>query len=229
LENSINSKKEGTKMNLVHSNWSPKLLIYLCAVVTESLQTIFGIAEVLVLHKNAEYDFVIELIKPKDEKFQILYTRGLSKNIQANGQNNTKYQRIELYFLLPDFWDLVKNDWPVYWLNRIAQVPQKNKTWFGVGDTLPAGNPPKEIDEVLKCSYFILSDPMLLESKLTGNLEAEKAFSFLAVIPIFEREFDFKMQNSATPLLKIFRDKQIFEMIDVYRQPLARKKFMGIF
>ncbi|MBK9591756.1 MAG: suppressor of fused domain protein [Crocinitomicaceae bacterium] len=217
------------KINLSFANWSTKLLTYLCVVVTERLQSVFEFAEVAVVHKNAEFDFAIKLIKPKGEKFQILYTEGLSKNIQIGGQSNKKYQRIELYFLLPDFWDLAKKEWPVFWLNKIAQVPQKNKTWFGVGDTLPAGNPPKEVDEVLKCTYFILSDPMLLDSKLSSDLEAEEAFSFLAVIPIFEREFDFKMQNSATPLLKIFKDKQIFEMIDTYREPVARKKFMGIF
>jgi hypothetical protein len=204
-------------------------LTYLCAVVTERLQSIFELAEVALVQQNAEYDFVIKLLKPKGEKLQILYTEGLSKNLQIDDQQSKKYQRIELYFLLPDFWDLAKKDWPVYWLNRIAQVPQKNKTWFGVGDTLPAGNPPKAIDEILKCSYFILSDPLLLEAKLSIELDSNNEFSFLAVIPIFEKEFDFKMQSSATPLLKIFKDKKVFEMIDIYRSPLARKKFMGIF
>lgn len=204
-------------------------MAYLCAVVTERLQSVFEFAEDAVVHKNAEYDFVIKLMKPKGEKFQILYTEGLSKHAQTSALINKKYQRIELYFLLPDFWDIAKKDWPVYWLNRIAQVPKKNKTWFGVGDTLPAGNPAKVIDEDLKCTYFILSDPILLDTKLSSDLEAEEVFSFLAVIPIFEKEFDFKMQNSATPLLKIFKDKQIFELIDTYREPVARKKFMGIF
>ncbi|MBK6524494.1 MAG: suppressor of fused domain protein [Crocinitomicaceae bacterium] len=162
------------KINLSFANWSTKLLTYLCVVVTERLQSVFEFAENAVVHKNAEYDFAIK--KPKGEKFQILYTEGLSKNIQIGGQSNKKYQRIELYFLLPDFWDLAKKEWPVFWLNRIAQVPQKNKTWFGVGDTLPAGNPPKEVDEVLKCTYFILSDPMLLDSKLSSDLEAKKLF-----------------------------------------------------
>lgn len=198
-------------------------------MVTERLQSIFELAEVAFVQQNAEYDFVIKLLKPNGEKFQILYTEGLSKNLQTDAKQNNKYHHIELYFLLPDFWDLTKKDWPVYWLNRIAQVPKKNKTWFGAGDTLPAGNPPKAIDEILKCSYFILSDPLQLESKVVNGASADQEFSFLAVIPIFEKEFDFKMQNSATPLLKIFRDKQIFEMVDIYRQPLARKKFMGIF
>jgi hypothetical protein len=222
-------EKQILKINLSNTNWLQKLLTYLCVVVTERLQSIFELAEVAFVQQNAEYDFVIKLLKPKGEKFQILYTEGLSKTQQIDAQQNNKYKRIELYFLLPDFWDLTKKDWPVYWLNRIAQVPQKNKTWFGAGDTLPAGNPPKALDDILKCSYFILSDPILLESKIGNNVSADQEFSFLAVIPIFEKEFDFKMQNSATPLLKIFRDKQIFEMIDIYRQPLARKKFMGIF
>lgn len=198
-------------------------------MVTEHLQFIFKNSEAILVQENVQYGFNIKLIKPLGEKFQILYTEGLSKKVQSVTDKNEKYQRIELYFLLPDFWDLSNRDWPVYWLNRIAQVPQKNNTWFGLGDTLPAGNPPKPIDEILKCSYFVLSDPLLLESKLERDPNTNAEFSFLAVIPIFEREFEFKMQSSATPLLKIFKDKQIFELVDIYRGPVARKKFMGIF
>lgn len=198
-------------------------------MITETLHSIFGFTDSSVLHQNAEYDFCIRMAKPANEKYVLLYTEGMSKYVQPVNEKNKKWERLELYFLLPDYWDFSKKNWPVYWLDRIAQVPQKNKTWFGLGDTLPAGNPPEEIDDVLKCSYFILSEPLLLESKFSTGLPADSAFNFMAVIPIFTKEFDFKMQSSATALLKILKDKQIFEMVDIYREPVARKKFMGIF
>lgn len=197
--------------------------------MNEMLQSIFNFNDAVVLHKNTDYDFCIRLAKPENKKYCLLYTDGLSKHLQQVDEKNKKFARIELYFLLPEYWDFSKKNWPVFWLNKIAQVPQKNKTWFGLGDTLPAGNPPQEIDEILKCSYFILSEPLFLESEFVKLSKIDETVSFMAVIPIFTREFDFKMQNSASALLKIFKEKAVYEMIDLYRQPVARKRFMGIF
>ncbi|MBI3136647.1 MAG: suppressor of fused domain protein [Bacteroidetes bacterium] len=198
-------------------------------MVTEKLQTIFGAADAPVLHKNAEYGFVIRSLKPESGAFRLLFTEGLSARPQPVDEKNQGHERIELYFLLPEYWDFSKKNWPVYWLNRIAQVPQKNNTWFGVGDTLPAGNPPENIDENLKCTYFILSEPMALHNQLNRNLLVDAGFQMLAVIPIFAKEFAFKTQNSHKALFQIFADKKIDETVDIFRQPVARKKFMGLF
>lgn len=198
-------------------------------MVTAKLQLVFGLASAEVHLENRDYGFVIKSLRSKADGFCILYTEGLSAHRQSVDEKNQGLEYIELYFLLPDYWDFSKMDWPVYWLNRIAQVPKKNKTWFGRGDTLPAGNPPQAVDEKLHCSYFMLSQPMLLESQLTGEAWKDTPFSMLAVLPIFEREFDYKNQNSARALLTIFQSKNISEMVDIYRKPVARKKFMGLF
>lgn len=197
-------------------------------MVTERLQSIFKCPDVIEMHHNEAYHFTIKSLKPKDSNYQILYTDGLSIRLQPVDDKNWKFQHIELYFLLPDYWDLFKESWPVYWLDRIAQVPQKNNTWFGPGDTLPAGNPPEKINEIFECSYFILSEPLLLEELNTNSFE-DSSFRMMAVIPIFSKEFEFKSQNSGKALLKILQEKQIFEMVDIYRKPVARRKFMGMF
>lgn len=198
-------------------------------MVTEQLSKIFNFRDAPVVFYNEAWHFNIRLIKPEGEKYQLLITDGLSDYVQKVDDKNKSYERIELYVLLPDFWDLTKKNWPVEWLNKIAEVPQKSRSWFGAGDTIAAGNPAVEIDEILKCSYFILSKPLFLESKLCGESWAQSGFQMLAVIPVFKKEFEFKSQYSSTTLLKIFQDKKVFEMIDIYRQPVARKKIMGLF
>ena len=188
------------------------------------IQDLFKNAVTEVVQTNQEYHFEIIHLISSELKCQLLYTKGLSDYIQPVNEISKELERIELYFLLPDYWDLKKSNWPVYWLNRIAQVPQKNKTWFGIGDTLPAGNPLEHIDGKLKASYFIISEPIFLE-----QLKTESEVKYLAVIPIFRKEFDFKMQNSAALLFNKLKEKSYSEMIDEYRQPAARKKFMGVF
>lgn len=188
------------------------------------IQELFKTAVSEVVLTNQEYNFEIIHLISKSPDLQVLYTKGMSSYLQPVNESNKELEHIELYFLLPEYWDLKKNNWPVYWLNRIAQVPQKNKTWFGIGDTLPAGNPPKQIEEKLKTSYFILSEPIFLD-----QLKTDGAIKYLAVIPIFRKEFDFKMQNSAALLFNKLKEKNHSEMVDQFRQPVARKRFMGVF
>ena len=175
--------------------------------------------------KNEKYNFSIYKIKQKN--YQIVFTAGLSNYQQAADIASNSLSNIELYFCLPEYWDIEKNNWPIHWLNRIAQVPQKNKTSFGIGDTLPAGNPPNPLDEKFLAEYFVLLEPMLLHDELVT--QHSENFKWLAVVPIFKKEFDFKLQNSTTALLKKFEVQNVTEMVDTFRLPVGRKKFMGIF
>lgn len=176
----------------------------------------------VLLQKNDEFNFSIFQIKQKN--YQLIFTEGLANFPQPVDEVNKSLQKIELYFCLPDYWDIKIKSWPVHWLNRIAQVPQKNKTWFGIGDTLPAGNPPQPVDEKFLAEYFILHEPVLLKEELNNS-----GFKWLAVIPIYKKEFEFKTQNSSTALVQKFEQHNITELVDVYRLPVGRKKFMGIF
>jgi hypothetical protein len=198
-------------------------------VIFPFLKSRFDIEETVPVLQNPRYNFVIRNIRPRGKDFALLVTDGLSSYLQPVTESSKAYERIELYFCLPDYWDLQKNPWPVTWLNRLAEVPRKNKSWFGPGDTIPAGKPPVFVDEKLKTDYFVLSPPVMLESSLATGNDVDPGFKMLAVIPIFRKEFDYKMQNSGTLLLQKLAAKNVTEMIDIFREPVARKKFMGMF
>jgi len=198
-------------------------------MIIEKLHTIFDFETTIFCQKNDVYDFEIHSIKPAAKNFQLLFTDGLAKYVQPVNEKFEQFLRIELYMCLPEYWDLSKTKWPIDWLNKIGAVPEKNKTWFGPGDTIPAGNPPKIIDEKLKTDHFILSDPILFRGELSGEKWNDSSFKMLAVIPIFKKEFEFKTQFTATKLFEKFDAKNVTELIDIYRQPVGRKKFMGLF
>ena len=196
-------------------------------MVKQKLCSIFPEAEILFRNENEKYDFSIYTVKPTDKNYQLLVTDGLSKRNQEVTENHSKFAHIELYFCLPDYWDLERHSWPIYWLNKIAQVPQKNNTWFGPGDTIPAGNPPQPLSEQFTANHFILSEPLLLKDILSGDEWENEAFQFLSIIPIFQPETGFKLRNSSTVLIHRLQNKGVSEMIDIYRTSVCRKRILG--
>ena len=161
------------------------------------LKSIFNVETSLELKKNRDYGFSINWIKAtKENPHHIIFTTGLSDSKQSVSEKYPEFEHVELYICLPEYWKVTdrndENQWPIEWLNRIAQVPQKNSTWFGPGDTIPTGRIPKPISNKFQQEFFILTEPILLESQLKEVELPKKTIRFLAVVPIFENEFDFK-------------------------------------
>ncbi|MBK7130052.1 MAG: suppressor of fused domain protein [Crocinitomicaceae bacterium] len=179
----------------------------------------------VVVSENNDYHFEIRLYADPNKQYQLLFTNGLRTKAQEVNERNVGFEHIELYMLLPEYWNLQQHSWPQEWLNKIAQIPKKNNTWFGLGDTIPAGNPTKPITEKFKAEYFIIAKPMKLERVLKTK---DAGFEFLAVIPIYKKEFQYKTQFSSIVLFEKFQEKNISEMIDEFRLPAARKKFLGV-
>lgn len=179
---------------------------------------------------NSDEAFQLEILHYKQTYGgqRLLISWGLSTYTQPVIPGHEKWMHTEVYMLLPEYWDFQKGTWPLQWLERIAVVPIKNATWFGVGDTLPAGNPPQDLSEKFKARYFILSEPILLESTF-AEFKNEAGFNVLAVIPVYQKEFDYKLQYSSTMLLQRLQENSITELIDEFRLPVARRKIMGIF
>jgi len=196
--------------------------------LTTALQTTFNTATIIKLYDNKDYNFSINLIKAtKENPYQILFTSGLSIKGQNVPEKHQEFQFIELYFCLPEYWkhdDQSKdNQWPVFWLNKLAEVPSKNNSWFGPGDTIPAGKPPKQLSKDLLQNHFILAEPMLFDSQLTALETDSKSIKFLAIIPIFNDEFTFKSKNSAKVLMAKYQYKKYNELVDKYRKPITNK------
>ena len=195
-------------------------------MVREELIALTGRDDCSLLFENTAYNFKIYRLKVADHSHDILFTEGMANYAQEVNEENNDLKHIELYFYLPEYWNLEIEDWPIYWLDRIAQVPQKNNTWFGHGDTIPAGNPPVSLQPNFEANHFILSRPKALD-ELT-NFSWKAPTKLLAVIPIFEKELNFKLRNSHSVLFKKFEKNNIDEKIDIYRTSCCRNRFLGL-
>lgn len=188
---------------------------------------LFPLGETRVVLENTSYNFAIKHINPSDVPYQIIYTDGLHKNCQSVAKKHVEFERIELYFCLPNYWDIDQNKWPIYWLDKLAQVPQKNNTWYGPGDTIPAGNPPKSLTEKFEANHFMLVEPIEVAEEFDKMNFTEMNVKFFGIVPIFQQELDYKLRNSAKVLTQRLQKKGYSEKIDLFRSPVCRKRFLG--
>ena len=194
--------------------------------MSATVEQILNLTDLKEIKLNREFNFKIFQAKAINNDFQILYTDGLKNHLQEVNEDNLGLECIELYILLPEYWNLENESYPIDWLEKIASVPQKNNTWFGNGDTIPAGKPAENLSENFEANHFILRKP----NKLAGELEtAELGFQFLSVIPIFQNEIDFKLKNSHSMLFKKMDAFNYTELWDVYRPSSIRSLFKRFF
>lgn len=187
------------------------------------LADIFNVEDSIIVTENNNYGFTMNLIEStKSRPYKILYTSGLSNFDQKSTEKFPEFKHIELYFCLPDYWDLQKNDWPITWLNKLAEIPQKNNTWFGPGDTIPAGKPAESINEKFSQNHFMLVEPMLFKDDIETIEIDDKAVKFLAVIPIYQNELEYKLKSSAKVFVAKYQFKKYNELVDEYRLNISK-------
>ena len=167
----------------------------------------------------------------KRTPIKLLITCGLSEYKQPIPENFNGNQHIELYFCLPSYWDLneIENpsmNWVWTWIKKIAIHLIDKKTWYGIGHTIPCAKPNESLSPTMKQRYFFLTNPDFVKTELEPMIiEKNEKVHFLAIMPIFEDEFDFKMGKGTLILQKKFKDRTITELLDDYRMTSLKTKW----
>ncbi|MGB0932706.1 MAG: suppressor of fused domain protein [Lishizhenia sp.] len=167
----------------------------------------------------------------KTSPVTVIMTNGLFHKNMPVPEKLKGRNRCELYFCLPDYWDWedVENpqmNWVFTWIQKFAKHLLENDTWYGPGHSFPAGKPPMAISKTMQQSYFMLSDPLLLEAELEPvSLQSNEEVSFYGIIPIFEDEFDFKVAKTTAKFLKKFTAKRHTEKLDDFRESIRKLRY----
>ncbi len=159
----------------------------------------------------------------------IVMTNGLSNYTMPVSEKWKGRQHTELFFALPTYWDLedVQNtnfSWPFDWIFRLESFVRERNTWFGPGHTIPTSTPPIAISNTMKQDHFIFLDPIYLESALAPLEIDNKTVHFLATVPIFADELDYKMGRGTHQLVKKMIHRKMDERIDDYRVSMLRSR-----
>jgi hypothetical protein len=131
---------------------------------------------------------------------------------------------------LPGYWDLNDKDnpnynWPLKAIQKLAKNVIENESWYGPGHTIANGNPTTEISETMKQEYFLLADPIILEDFFAPLSTGDKTVYFLAIIPLFHKEFEQKMHKGYPKWIKKFRGRNGDEVLDDFRQSIYKSRW----
>lgn len=161
-------------------------------------------------------------------KITVVMTNGLSDFKMDVNEKLKGREYNELYFCLPSYWDWDALDnpqmnWVYPWIQRIAKHPIEKNTWYAPGHTLPAGKEMNPLSTTMKQNSFLLSDPLLLEEHLKALELPEKTIYFLAIIPLFKEELDYKIARGTFKFLRKMASAGVSEKLDDYRGSVLKR------
>jgi hypothetical protein len=115
--------------------------------------------------------------------------------------------------------------WPVRLIKSIARFPHKHNTWLGRGHTIHGSNPPKPYasNTNLLCA-LLLPSPTVPDDFFILNLDPDARIRFLAVVPIYDDELNFKLQFGVEELLERFEAAELTDVIDPQRPSVLQRK-----
>lgn len=152
----------------------------------------------------------VYLVKPTPERnYYTLVTGGMGAFDMFTPDGYEGSSNIELMIHLPPTWDVNSQDekdyWPIRWLKLLARLPIEQATYLGWGHTIPSG---ERIEGTNFAGFMLIStetEGKPAQAKLPGG----KTVEFFTLVPIYEEEMLFKLENGAEGLLELFEENQI--------------------
>jgi hypothetical protein len=187
-----------------------------------------------ILKISNEFGEFILIAPPSKNGNKILMTTRLSDFKMNVHEKHIGEEFNELYFYLPSYWNVddLNNrnmNWVFIWLEKLKMHVIEKNTWFGNGHTLATGKTLVPLSEKMLQNHFILAQPIEFRTELSPILVQDKQINFLAVIPIFEDEMDYKQGKGTLKLLKKFEQANVTEKLDEFRKTVLRTRwnFLG--
>jgi hypothetical protein len=197
---------------------------------TVSQELIKRFQENEVTNLSNDFGKFILISLPNKNGNKILLTNNLSDFKMNVHEKHQGEEYNELYFYLPSYWDLEdienpKMNWVFAWLEKLKNHVINKNTWFGNGHTIPCGKELKPLSETMLQNHFILANPIELNEELSPLIIEDKTIRFLAVIPIFEDEMDYKQGKGTAKLFKKFEQAKVTEKLDDYRKTVLKNRW----
>lgn len=153
----------------------------------------------------------IYVIKPTPERnYYTLVTGGMGAFDMYVPEWYEGAKNAELMIHLPADWNIKSEDekdyWPIRWLKILARLPIEQQTYLGWGHTIPTGEPLEGTQ--FDCFMLVGADDVNNQSAL-AKLPSGREVQFYTLVPLYEQETLFKLDNSAEALTELFQEKNI--------------------
>ncbi len=161
---------------------------------------------------------------------KVLMTNGLSNYTMPVPEKYEDRMHNEIYFALPSYWEIEEVDnptmnWPIQKIKKLANHVIEKQTWYGPGHTFSNGNPPEALSKSMQQKYLLLAEPIALEDVLQPIQIKGQTIFFLAIIPVFEQEFDRKQSKGYFKFIRKFRGRNGSEILDDFRTSIYKSRW----
>ncbi|MFA7274998.1 MAG: suppressor of fused domain protein [Crocinitomicaceae bacterium] len=195
----------------------------------QELQQRFGTENVSVYKKVSDRLDILQLDLNEQSAITILVTCGFSNYKMPVHPRHEGQEYNELFFCIPKYWDLDEKDnpnrqWPVEWLEKLTNHAIEKETWYGPGHTIQCYSDYRSLSDLMKQNHLMLIEPILLKKEMAPISIGEKTVYFLAGMPIFGEEMDFKQGKGTYKLMTKFLNKNHNEKLDDYRESVLRSR-----
>ena len=104
----------------------------------------------------------------------------------------------------------------------MARFPHQHETWLWYGHTIPNGDPPEPFHGSTKLSSFILLTPHRVPSGFHElTLATGKTIRFFALVPLYQDELAFKLQNGAEAIEQRLLEAGHSELVEPNRKSVV--------
>jgi hypothetical protein len=174
-------------------------------------------------------------VAPSDDRpWHSLVSGGMSDLPMSVPDGVHGLAHLELMVSLPPHWPLNQESfenedtyWPIRWLKILARFPHENPTWLGNGHTIPNGDPPEPFAPGTKLCCWLLA-PSITAPEGFGHLTiTKKTITFLAMVPLYREEMEFKLKHGCDALLEKFDRMGIGAVLDSSRLNVCQKRGKG--
>lgn len=175
----------------------------------------------------------VHWIQPTPQRgFHTLFTTGMSDLPMTVPPGAEEFRYAETLICLPPEWPIGEqafedenNYWPVRWLKTLARMPHEYETWLGVGHTVPNGDPPEPLADNTRFCCALMLPPVLADEGFDElQLDDEKTVHFLALVPLYREEMEFKLKHGVEELLERFEEHGVSELLDIHRKNVCRRR-----
>ncbi len=177
-----------------------------------------------VLHEIVSPDIHVDIciINPTPERdFYTLVTMGMGAHSMNTPPELKDQNRAELCIYLPSDWKINDSDeqwyWPLRWLKILARLPMNNDTWLGHYHTIPSGD--VLADNTSLCGFILEEADFANGESSLCKLENDDIVNFYALIPLYEEEMSYKVDNNGETLMERLEELEDFSLVvDIHRE-----------
>lgn len=121
--------------------------------------------------------------------------------------------------------------WPIRLIKFLARLPHDYDAWLWRGHTVPNYDPPEPYTDNTTMNGAILLAPITWdEGEWSMRRKDGNKVSFLAAVPIYSDEMDFKLAHGEEALVEKLDKAGVTEILDITRaSAVSKRRYFGLF